>query len=190
ALPGRRSRIECSRLALALPFEVDPQRSELLLDGARSALAFFEVVSLCRRELPFGRRFHRTRLGLGETCSQLLHALLGPCRLGVEVGSAPLEVALAFLDGLRALEGGALAGNERFAACARIPLALLAALEPALELRQLALSVCDRFRPLAQDLLQLLELVAPVPLLGLALRGELAGEPKQRLAVEIDAGVV
>jgi hypothetical protein len=94
---------------------------------------------------------------------------------------ARLELVLAGLEGAGALERGPLSCGDRLGApgggAFLHGLARPSALEPALELRELALARGDRLGALAQRLLQALELGARPVVVGAPRLGELPREP-------------
>src|SRR5262249_14694053 len=178
---------------IALPLELDTVCGELLLDESRLLGTLLELCPLGACELPLGLQLAGSRLGEGESGGELALPLLDPLRLGLEAGGAVLELALARLERLRAFERRTFPGDERLRGDgggkdARL-LFLLGA-TGTLELLELALAGADCLGPLAERLLERLELGDGVPLLGVAPLGELPCEPEDSLAVEVDPGLV
>ena len=159
-------RASCSRSSSRARSAAASCRSDS--DWPRSACAAGER----RLELP---------LSLGETrCARL------------ELGLARLQLLLPGLERLRPLECSSLAGDERIAGGGRLALLLggLAGVEAALQLHELALARRHRLRPLAERLLQLLELGVCLLVVRMPLVGELTRQAEERRLVGVDAGVV
>ena len=182
----------CCAGAPSLTLELNAECGELLLDGARGAVAFVEQVPLGGCEVALRGRLRGAGFRLRQPCGQLAFPLCDPCIVSCELGGAGFELTLARLERLRTLECGTLAGHDRLgaAACVLTGLGRLSAAEPALEALQLALARGDRLGTLAKRLLQPLELGARIRLAGVPFRRELPGEPEQLRPVEVSIGFV
>src|SRR5581483_4673883 len=165
-LDGDLARARFERRLLAL--ELDPPRRELLLDPPCLLGPRLELSPLGVGELALGRRRLQLRAGAVELDLEAALALGERGGLGLDCGGTGQQLLLARVERLRALERGALAGDDRIELRRRRRLRLLLrlpAVEPLLELGELALPGRDRL-------------------------GALAGESQQGFPVEVDARVV
>ena len=175
-----------------LGLELDPAGGELLLDPACLLLPLLEPRALGGCELPLRLRLAALRLRPGERRLELPLSL-GETRCArFELRLARLELPLTGLERLQPLECSSLTGDERIAGGGRLALLLcgLAGVEAALQLHQLALAGRHRLRPLAERLLQLLELGVCLLVVRMPLVGKLTREAEERRLVGVDAGVV